>query len=330
MSNGKLIEGRCEDPCPEKDDGINELRANIAKFFYGFSIPALWRVSKKYAFIIDAGHACDAGKQLGNYLDDATMDATGACVDGRQYYLAYPAGEARGCYCEFTTGSDSCETICRVNKFSIPPGLSSLGTSSWGGITKDDIVKGSVRTWIQNGRQNSDALPDPTNDGTISNLVDVDVTTPGFMRIPVCSPERAFQSWDTAAAGSSLFYPCDIPPGKNTCEISSFEEQTSDASPSVEDCRTIIRNIEADASTSWTTQVVGQNQREIASHGSCSFGVQATKTDGNVNFVVGGQDVIDIISESIARFGGSGKVGAKGSVNCNGNVKSQPIEWGIY
>ncbi|KAH7126534.1 putative necrosis-inducing factor-domain-containing protein [Dactylonectria estremocensis] len=165
---------------------------------------------------------------------------------------------------------------------------------------------------------------------TVDDLIRLDITTPGSMRIPIRSPERAFQSWDTSTAGSSTYYPCDIPSGISDCGDSTFEDQTSDASPSVEDCRTIITNIEGDASTEWTTEVVGKNQREIASYGSCSFGVEATEVTGNVNFQVGGQDVIGIINLAIEKFGGSGKVGAKGDMGCNGNVKDQGVKWGIY
>jgi hypothetical protein len=161
-------------------------------------------------------------------------------------------------------------------------------------------------------------------------MMKVDVTTPGFIRLPVCSPERAFKSWDTAKKGSSDYYPCDIPPGKDTCGDSTFENETSGGSPLVEDCLTIIKNIEENASTDYTTQVVGKNQRKIASHGSCAFGVEATTVNGNVNFVTGGQDVIDIINESVNRFASGGRVGAKGNMNCNGNVKSQGVLWGIY
>lgn len=108
-------------------------------------------------------------------------------------------------------------------------------------------------------------------------------------------------------------------------------DQTSDASPKIGDCRQIILNIQDDGSTDWTTQVVGKNQREIASHASCHFGVEATKVDGNVNFVVGGQDVIDIINDAIAQFGNKdGLVGSKGEMSCNGNVHDQAVSWGIY
>ncbi|KAF5858156.1 hypothetical protein ETB97_004760 [Aspergillus alliaceus] len=104
---------------------------------------------------------------------------------------------------------------------------------------------------------------------------------------------------------------------KDDCGDPTFVDQTSGASPKAEDCRQIIKDIEGDGSTDWTTQVVGHNQREIASHASCHFGVEATKTDGNVNFKVGGQDVIDIINNAIAQFGRDGLIGAKGDMNCN-------------
>jgi hypothetical protein len=195
---------------------------------------------------------------------------------------------------------------------------------------KTELVKGSVRTWIGNGRENGAKVADLTNKGTMSDLMEVDVMSPGFMRIPVCSPERAFQSWDTANKDSSPNWLCDIPPGKDECGDSTFVDQTSGASPKVEDCRQIIKNIEGDGSTDWTTQVVGHKQREIASHGSCHFGVKATKTNGNVNFKVGGQDVIDIINSAMAQFGRDGLIGAKGDMNCNSNIKSQPVLWGIY
>jgi hypothetical protein len=98
----------------------------------------------------------------------------------------------------------------------------------------------------------------------------------------------------------------------------------------VTDCQTIIRNIEGDGSTDFDHEVVGHPHRKILSYGTCAFGIEATKTDGNVQCTVGGQDVIDIINDSIARFARDGKIGAKGNMNCNGNVKSQPMKWGIY
>lgn len=328
ISDGKLIRGSTGNNVVDGSNQSNDLRANLAKSFYAYAIPNLWRSAKTYAFVLDSGISCSTSNPLGDYLEDDTMKDTGACVDGTWYYLVHPDGDSKKCQCQIVGDHGPCQTICRDNKFSAPPGIGSL--SNFGGISKDDLITGSVRTYKQNGQKNGGSSPDPRDGGTIDNLLKVDVTTPGYVRLPVCSPERAFQSWDTSSKGSSDNYPCDIPPGKNDCGDSSFENQTSDASPSVDDCLAIIKNIQGDGGTEWTTQVVGKNQREIAKAGSCAFGVEATNVNGNVNFKVGGQDVIDIINEAINRFGGGGKVGAKGDMSCNGNVHGQDVKWGIY
>ncbi|KAI9039350.1 uncharacterized protein KD926_009493 [Aspergillus affinis] len=301
ISNGKLADGAFETGGPQFGNAHNEIRPNVQKKFFGFVIPALWKVSQTYTFIIDSGYGCDEDRPLSNYLDDNTMNATGVCLEEKRYYLVYPN---------------------KGNKFSTPQGLESL--------PKEDLVKGSVRTWIHNGKENRGGFGEPIDKVTMENLIDADIMAPGFIRIPVCSAERAIQSWKIGKKGSNYFYPCDIPPGKNTCRESTFEDQTSDASPSIDDCLTIIKNIEGDASTDYTHQVVGKRHREILSFGSCSFGVEATKVHGNVNFVIGGQNAIDIIRDSIKRFSRDSKVGARGEMNCTGNIKDQPIKWGIY
>jgi hypothetical protein len=70
------------------------------------------------------------------------------------------------------------------------------------------------------------------------------------MCLPVCSPGRSFQSYDTAKSGGSKQCPCDIPPGKDHCGDSTFENQSIDASLKVEDCRAIIRTSRATAAPS--------------------------------------------------------------------------------
>jgi hypothetical protein len=192
-------------------------------------------------------------------------------------------------------------------------------------------VRGSVNTYNNNGGKNGASAPNVDDDGTFDLLLlQADVTTPGMVRLSVCSPERAFQAWGAQDTTNAL-YPCNDVPGKSHCGESTFEDQTSDASPSVDDCRQIIKNIQGDTTTEWSdTQVIGHRQREIAKFGSCSFGVEASKTNGNVNFQVGGQDVIDLINDAIDQFGGGGKIGAQGYMSCNGNVHGQDVTWGIY
>ncbi|THC93608.1 hypothetical protein EYZ11_006923 [Aspergillus tanneri] len=58
-------------------------------------------------------------------------------------------------------------------------------------------------------------------------------------------------------------------------------------------------------------------------------GFQGKGKKGNINFRVGSQDIIDIISHSIEKFARSGKVGAKGRMSCKGTV-GQDVEKGLY
>ena len=186
--------------------------------------------------------------------------------------------------------------------------------------------------WPRNAAgENGAGSADVANGATIDSLTNGDITVPGYIRIPICSPERALQSWETTDKGSSANYPCDIPPGRNFCGTSSFVDQTSAVSPKVEDCLQIIRNIQGDGSTQWEQITGGSPQRAIAEHASCRFGIEATSpTTPNAVFWVGGQDVIDIINDAVKKFGGGGRVSAYGDMSCNGNLQQQNMKWGIY
>jgi hypothetical protein len=339
MSDGKFIEGKWE-----ADDGSASTARNmsqavlndhVARSLFAYSIPLLWRVSNTFAFVMDSGLGCnDDKKALSEYLDEATMTATGACVDGRQYYLVHPGGDYGGdCYCRKYEGQGhNCVDLVCVDKFSMPPGLDSLVGEQFAGITRQQLVEGSIRTWIQNGRKNGGGSVDVTNGATVDSLSSGDITAPGYIRIPVCSPERALQSWETTNKGSSANYPCDIPPGRNLCGVSTFVDQTSAVSPKVEDCLQVIRNIEGNGGWQHEQITGGWLQTAIGdSHDSCRFGVEATgSTTPNAVFWIGGQDVIDIINEAIKKFGGSGRVSAYGEMACNGNIQHQSMKWGIY
>jgi GH18 family chitinase len=336
ISDGKLIEGSSDKPAPDIKNLEIELRNNILKCVFGFTIPALWRAASTHAFIIDTESDCASDndhylEDMEQYLDRNTMKTSGECIDGRQFYLVYPDGDAKECECVHKPTGGACEWYCQDNTFSSPPGLDTLNGTNFGNITKSDLVLGSVNTWKDNGKQNTDKYPDATNAEAVRRLMNVDITMPGFMQIPVCSAEHAFKSWDSSKPESSAFYPCDIPENQNHCGLSTFEDQTSEASPWVDDCRTIIRNIEWDGNTQWTTLVGGKPHREIAHHGSCHFGVEATTVSGNADFQVGGEDVISIIRDAIANIAKDSKqIGARGYMNCNGNIKAQPVLWGIY
>ncbi|KAF4961834.1 hypothetical protein FSARC_10042, partial [Fusarium sarcochroum] len=248
ISDGKLLGGRDQDK-KSGEEQDEDLQTSIEKSFYGYTIPMLWNLTKTHAFVIDSGYNCLEEYPLEDYLSKATMDATNACYGGTRYYLVHVKGDAESCSCK--PPNTQCE--CVNNKFSVPPGLDSLDGQLFGGIKVSDLIGGAVRTYNQNGKKNVLAEYDLTGSKeTLEALIDVDVTTPGIVRLPVCSPERAYKSWDTTRKGSTIFFPCDVPPGRQKCHDSSFENETSDASPLVKDCEDIIKNIEEDGTTQWT------------------------------------------------------------------------------
>ncbi|KAF4464653.1 hypothetical protein FALBO_8509 [Fusarium albosuccineum] len=109
---------------------------------------------------------------------------------------------------------------------------------------------------------------------------------------------------------------------ENLCGDSSFENQTSGASPRVVDCQQLNYNIRNGG-----TWFVGGSQRQLASYGDCAFGARVNAGPACWARWVGNQDIIDLINDSIARYGGNGLVGAKGEMKCNGGCT---VDWGLY
>lgn len=323
LADGKFARGKWEGTGDrEKPPGAVEIQKIARKAFFGFAIPGLWRRSSAYVFILQSGEGC-SGNPASKYVSDSTAEATKVCVNDKLYYLVHPDGQSRDC----------AEGGCIDNKFQAPKGLDSLKNSDFGGVTKEDIVRGALATWEYNGRENKAvSITELAGRQEVrGGLVDLNVNTPGVVQLPVCSGDRAFQSWDKAVKGGSPFYPCDAQPGRDHCGTSTFENQGSGASPLVSDCRQLIRNIEGDPATEFMHSITGH--REILKHGSCRFGIERTGgTGGAVQFMVGGQDVIDLINDSIRMFGGGGRVGAKGVMSCTGTTVGTKVDvlWGIY
>lgn len=317
LADGNFIDGSGERTDLPKSDKPT-VEKSFVKSFYGFAIPEIWQKSGHRPFIIDTGKGCD---------DDAgNSNLKSACVDGRRYQLADPDGDAYTCRgCDHGTN--------RIpSAFSNLAGSDELKDGNWGGVTVEDIITGAVKTFKQNGETLGGGIADATDSGTFDALVKDDITTPGYIRLPVCSETRARKSWDNADLTDSVRdqagYPCNANNGKDYCGDSTFEDQTSDASPPKDDCKVIIKNIE-DTDGSWNTFI--EQQRELVHFGECKFGVTGKGRKGNSNFDVGAQDIIDILNTAMDKFGGdTGKIGAKGTMQCNGNIKKQKVEWGIY
>lgn len=116
----------------------------------------------------------------------------------------------------------------------------------------------------------------------------------------------------------------------NDCEDSSFNNDTSDASPLVSDCLILASNISPGGTWPvWT--LFNSNPYEydqLASFGTCAFGARS-----NAAINVGNQDIIDLIHSSIDMFQSpDGKVGADGQVDCQNqaSLSTNHMWWGIY
>jgi hypothetical protein len=136
ISDGKLLEYEGSGESTDSQD--EDLETTIEKAFYGYTIPMLWNITEKHAFVLDSGSNCYEEYPMKEYLSAATMDATNACYDGRRYYLVHVKGDAESCECK--PPNTKCE--CESNKFSVPPGLDSLDGNEFGGITVSDLIKG--------------------------------------------------------------------------------------------------------------------------------------------------------------------------------------------
>ncbi|OTA05027.1 chitinase [Trichoderma parareesei] len=332
IANGNLLE--CNGTVPaDSYPSSTQLEQHVLKIFYSFAIPALWTASGTRAFVVDSGYPCGTVNPMTLYMTNDTQEATYSCYNGNLYYLVYPDGDWHDCANEDAALSvDTVKPpppVCNPSYFTAPPGLGSLGKAPWQGVTVADLIAGSVNTYVANGYTNGAPTADPKNQQTLQDLMNQDITTPGLITLPVCSAQIAWASWSNPSQSNSSApgYPCNPLQGVTKCSGYTFEDQTSSASPSVSDCQTIIKNIQGTGGE-WTTGI--GSQRDIASYGSCNFGVNNDGVSGDVTYHTGSQDIVNIITEAISRYGSSGVVGAKGYMDCDGNVNSQRVEWGLY
>ncbi|PWY76008.1 glycoside hydrolase family 18 protein [Aspergillus sclerotioniger CBS 115572] len=339
ITNGNLMEGSGGSPSvSHKTDPQTNARIEgyISKAFFGFAIPSVWEVSGTAAFVLDSGYDCSAQNPLTEYMTNATQEATYACYKDKLYYLVYPDGKWSGCTdeeiakidCNDCGGSTS---TCGddATYFTAPPGLSDLGPGLWGNITLAELIEGSVRTYEANGNANGGPVANPMDKDTLHDLSNQDITTPGYIRLPVCSAQVAWASWSNPSQSNSSaqYYPCNPLQGITKCSGYTYQDETSSASPKVSDCQTIIKNIQG-TNGEWTTGI--DHQRDIAKFGTCNFGVQNVGVTGDVTYHTGSQDIVNIITEAISMYASNGLVGAKGYMKCDGNTGSQKVEWGLY
>lgn len=115
--------------------------------------------------------------------------------------------------------------------------------------------------------------------------------------------------------------------GNNECGPASFVGNTSGASPKIADCKTIVKNISGGGR--WT--ITKGESRKLVKFGTCAFSVKDLGTDASLVEYVGNKDIINLINDSINKFGSNGKVGAHGKMKCNGTPGYKVgTYWQIY
>ncbi|KAJ6054187.1 hypothetical protein N7499_002589 [Penicillium canescens] len=178
-------------------------------------------------------------------------------------------------------------------------------------------IYGAIRSYQANDNANGGSLADPSIQQTVDELFDGDYTTPGFINIPVCTPEMAETASDDSSTTSEPNYPCILVPSPNDCGTSTFTTQL------------IVTNI-AGTQGSWEVECTVGDQHQLVQYGTCAFGVTGTTGTGDVDFNVGAQDIVDLITSSIQMFASGGLVGASGNMACQGDAGNDNVNWGLY
>ncbi len=111
------------------------------------------------------------------------------------------------------------------------------------------------------------------------------------------------------------------------CSESSFLDQTTNASPRIEDCLQIAANIATGGR--WEVEATVDWQHQIVQYRTCAFGVKGYN-GGDWFFYIGNEDIIDTIHTSIEQFGRDGLVGTKGTMYCHAITRSLKVDWGLY
>lgn len=216
MGNGQMIEGGNKGLPPvgemttKKDSPLlATLQQDITKAFFAYAIPQLWGLSGTNAFVLDTGYACGVHDPESQWLSADTMHKTWGCYNNRLYYLVAPYGDPVNC--DNTCIELSCQNHCSNSLFSIPHGLDSLDGSRFGGVTISDLITGSLKSYIANGNANGAPRANPRNDNSLDDLMSQDITTPGFITIPVCSADVAYGAWSDPDIDKGVpYWPCAI------------------------------------------------------------------------------------------------------------------------
>lgn len=120
---------------------------------------------------------------------------------GHSYWLIAPRD-----FASCTTNSPD-DPNCAA--FDLPPGFERLEQNTWR-VNVNDVVEGSIATWMSNGRRNGGPIPD-INSQSVDVMIEKGLRSPGVFRIPICDMLEARENWYKAYNGATLWanFPCD-------------------------------------------------------------------------------------------------------------------------
>ncbi|KFY02144.1 hypothetical protein V490_00596 [Pseudogymnoascus sp. VKM F-3557] len=220
IKNGLLASqtiGNINDMVTDDKTPVSDIQDAVRRTFYSMAIPLAWKLSGHNPFIIDSGLDCAAPSPTPEQ-DHVLPHNEGfnvVCNNNKQYYIAgIPPGEEASWTLPGSGGGSCspvgppCSTNTYINNFESLPGLSVLDGINYGKITTGEIVRGALATYVKFGNKNGSPAADMTKKNTVDDMYAGDITTPGYIRLPVCGVLEAWANWSSDDEPSDN-YPCN-------------------------------------------------------------------------------------------------------------------------
>jgi hypothetical protein len=207
------------------DLSAESIKQHAKKALYADLIPRAWSLSNKPLgpFILKTNTHC--GGESIDRISDSSRDKYGVCINGEMWVLtSAPEPDKK---CRYYGDTYSC-----LDDFYDLPGANKLDGKAWGGLTVEDIVRGSVATWDMHGHANKgklsiedpaiveamEKISDPSSDfddsGSFFEKARNDgIRAGGVINLPVCDLWEAIDNWERGF-GTLNFkpgpnYPCN-------------------------------------------------------------------------------------------------------------------------
>ncbi|KAI8222584.1 Multidomain esterase [Colletotrichum sp. SAR 10_96] len=205
IANGKMISSVTVIP------STKELRADIDKALYATLIPMGWKISNRdlNPFIVDSKRSCDAADNdewIKLRITNGAIKSEKVCIDDRAYFLLAAENPKQECD-DDKYGIGCC-------KFDGLPGTSTLGPL-WGGVTREDMVRGSINTFKAHGNKNQEnpRVPGILDAEQIDAMAEVNIQAPYVFNFPICDVNTSFRGYyEGGLAGhvKKSYFPCNL------------------------------------------------------------------------------------------------------------------------